>query len=86
MFELIEWIIKAPFIFCGWIIIGAVAGDLARRFMKSKDRSFVADLILGIIGAIVGGLVAGILGLNLPDEGAIGFIGNLFTQLDNCQK
>ena len=77
MFDLISFIIRSPFILCGWIIIGAVAGDMARRLMKSKDRSFVSDLILGIIGAFVGGMVAGIAGLNLPDNGITGFFANM---------
>jgi uncharacterized membrane protein YeaQ/YmgE (transglycosylase-associated protein family) len=39
-----------------WIILGAVAGWLAGVFMKS-DNSTVGDIVLGIIGAFVGGFV-----------------------------
>jgi uncharacterized membrane protein YeaQ/YmgE (transglycosylase-associated protein family) len=52
-----------PLIFIGWIIVGGMAGVLARRFHKSQDTSFSIDFLLGIIGAIVGGFVAGFLGV-----------------------
>lgn len=65
----IAWIIKAPFVLIGWIIVGAVAGDLARRFMKSQDLPFWQDLVLGIIGAFIGGWIASILGIGKPDGG-----------------
>jgi uncharacterized membrane protein YeaQ/YmgE (transglycosylase-associated protein family) len=61
--DFISGIIASPFICLGWLIVGAAAGALARYFMGSADRSFFNDFLLGIIGAIFGGLVAGILGL-----------------------
>ncbi|QPC85267.1 GlsB/YeaQ/YmgE family stress response membrane protein [Phototrophicus methaneseepsis] len=92
---MIEWIVTAPFIVLGWIIIGAIAGDLARRFMGRPDRSGCLDFVLGIAGAIIGGFLASIIGVNTPDGGialvivnliiaTIGaavliFIGSLFT-------
>jgi uncharacterized membrane protein YeaQ/YmgE (transglycosylase-associated protein family) len=66
-------LISAPFICMGWIIVGAIAGSLARSLMRAQDQPFVADLILGIAGAFVGGLMAGILGLG-PD-GRFGRLG-----------
>jgi len=56
-------ILAAPFICVGWIIIGAIAGSLARTIMKSDDKSFISDMILGIAGAFIGGLVAGLFGM-----------------------
>lgn len=55
----------------GWIIVGAIAGALARSIMKSKNMPFISDLILGIAGAFIGGLLAGILGLG-PSEDSSG--------------
>lgn len=66
---MIESIIKAPFIIIGWLIIGAIAGDLARRLMRSKDQGVCSDWLLGVIGAIVGGLLASLFGLAKPDGG-----------------
>ncbi len=55
--------LSAPFICIGWIIVGAIAGSLARSIMKSRDAPLLSDLILGIAGAFVGGLLAGLLGI-----------------------
>lgn len=62
---------SAPLICLGWIIVGAIAGSIARSLMKSSDEPFLSDLLLGIAGAFVGGLLAGIVGLG-PDEGSGG--------------
>lgn len=75
--EAIQWLIASPFILCGWIIVGAIAGELARRFMGSQDQSFWADLILGILGAMFGGFIAGFLPIPLPASGLTGVITNL---------
>lgn len=87
MFDLVtdtlQWIISAPFICLGWIIVGAIAGDLARRFMKTDDRSLFADILLGILGAIVGGLLLGLFGgilqWDLPGGGIPLLIANLIV-------
>lgn len=68
-------ILSAPFICFGWIIIGAIAGALARSIMKSGNHPFISDLILGIAGAFIGGLLAGILGLGpSEDSGGLGLV------------
>ena len=64
--DVIEFIVKFPFIVIGWVIIGMLAGELARRFTNSPDKNGFADFALGIVGAFVGGLVAGLLGVNGP--------------------
>lgn len=75
--DVITWIVSAPFILIGWIIVGAIAGELARRFMGSSDKSFFADVGLGILGAILGGFIAGIVGIGLPSGGLPLVIANL---------
>jgi len=67
--DVIEFIVKFPFIVIGWVIIGMLAGELARRFTNSPDKNGFADFALGIVGAFVGGLVAGLLGVNGPMGG-----------------
>lgn len=57
-----------------FILIGIVAGWLAGKFMKGSGFGIVGDLILGIIGAIVGGFVFGLLQLE-----ASGMLGQLIT-------
>ena len=47
---------------CGWIILGLVAGLIARAVMPGKQRmGFVATTLLGIGGSFVGGFLASIL-------------------------
>jgi uncharacterized membrane protein YeaQ/YmgE (transglycosylase-associated protein family) len=63
---------------CGWIIIGGLAGGLARFILRRPDKNFISDLILGVIGAFIGGIVVGALGWDESLE--IGFgIGSLIT-------
>jgi uncharacterized membrane protein YeaQ/YmgE (transglycosylase-associated protein family) len=46
-----------------WIILGLLAGMIARAIMPGRDSiGFLATLALGIAGAIVGGFVAELLG------------------------
>ncbi len=55
-----------------WIIFGALAGWLASIFMKSNS-STVEDVVLGVIGAFVGGFVMNFFG----QPGVTGF--NLYS-------
>ena len=58
----------------GWlaaIIIGAIAGWLAGRFMKT-DTSLVMNIILGIVGAIVASLLLGLFGISFG--GWVGYL------------
>ncbi len=61
--DFISGLIASPFICIGWIIVGIIAGALARRIMGSTNAPFWSDLVLGIIGAIVGGIIAGFVGV-----------------------
>jgi uncharacterized membrane protein YeaQ/YmgE (transglycosylase-associated protein family) len=46
----------------GWLIIGIVAGFLARLLVPGRDpMGFVATVVLGIAGALFGGLLAKVL-------------------------
>jgi uncharacterized membrane protein YeaQ/YmgE (transglycosylase-associated protein family) len=53
-----------------WIVLGAIAGWIADRIMASSHGT-VEDIILGIIGAFVGGFLmnsfgqAGVTGFNI---------------------
>jgi len=42
----------------GWIVIGIVAGWLAEKVM-GRSHGLVTNLIVGVIGALLGGLTAG---------------------------
>ena len=50
------------FSFIWFLIVGLIVGALARFIMPGKDpMGLIATMILGVIGALVGGLVAGLL-------------------------
>lgn len=72
--ELIGWLVSSPFICLGWIIVGAIAGGLARSIMGSGDRPIIGDILLGIAGAIVGGFIAGMLGIPSETDGGLTLI------------
>ena len=45
--------------FIWWLIIGLIAGALARLIMPGKDpMGIIATMLLGIVGSILGGLVS----------------------------
>ena len=45
--------------FIWWLIIGLIAGALARLIMPGRDAmSWIATILLGIVGSIIGGLIS----------------------------
>ena len=44
-----------------WIVLGALAGWLASLVVRGTGLGVVADMLVGIIGAIIGGLVLSLL-------------------------
>jgi len=45
-----------------WIVFGLIAGSVAKWLMPGKDPGgFVGTIIIGIVGALVGGYIAKIL-------------------------
>jgi uncharacterized membrane protein YeaQ/YmgE (transglycosylase-associated protein family) len=54
-----------------WIVLGVVAGFIASKLVNKTGGGLVFDLVLGIIGAVVGGFLfnqfgaSGVSGLNL---------------------
>jgi uncharacterized membrane protein YeaQ/YmgE (transglycosylase-associated protein family) len=45
------------------IAIGILAGFLAGKIMRGRGYGVLIDLLLGLVGSIVGGFVFGLLGL-----------------------
>ena len=60
--------------FIGWIIVGIVAGWLAEKIMK-RDHGLVTNLIVGVVGAFIGGGVLSLVGM----EGNTGIIMSILT-------
>ena len=55
----------------GWIVLGLISGFIASKIVNKTGEGLILDIVLGIVGAIVGGFVfaqfgaAGVTGLNL---------------------
>jgi uncharacterized membrane protein YeaQ/YmgE (transglycosylase-associated protein family) len=43
-----------------WIIVGAIAGFLASKVLTGKGMGLIGDIVVGILGAFVGGWLAGL--------------------------
>jgi uncharacterized membrane protein YeaQ/YmgE (transglycosylase-associated protein family) len=41
----------------GWLILGLIAGFVASRIVNAQGQGMVLDMVLGIIGALVGGFI-----------------------------
>ena len=54
-----------------WIVLGLIAGFLGSKIVNKTGEGLVLDIVLGIVGALVGGFLfnqfgaAGVTGLNL---------------------
>ncbi|MBK8135927.1 MAG: GlsB/YeaQ/YmgE family stress response membrane protein [Chloroflexi bacterium] len=64
-----------------WLVVGAIAGWLAGMVMKSSG-GLITDIIVGILGALIGGFIFNALGsstdvtgINLPSI-LVAFIGS----------
>ena len=55
----------------GWIVLGLIAGFVASKIVNKTGEGIILDIVLGIIGAVVGGWLfaqfgaAGVTGFNL---------------------
>lgn len=61
--------------FIGWIILGLIAGFIASKVVNKTGEGALLDIILGIIGAVVGGWLFRTFGM----PGVTGF--NLYSML-----
>lgn len=59
----------------GWILFGLVVGIVAKLIMPGKDPGgFIVTILIGIVGALLGGFLGRVLNLYEPGQPA-GFIG-----------
>src|SRR5437016_14682755 len=57
-----------------WIVVGLIAGAIAARVVAGRGFGCIADIVVGVAGAIIGGfLLSAILGA----PGTVGFWGSL---------
>ena len=48
-----------------YLIVGLIAGFLASRIVLGKGRGWLMDIVIGILGAIIGGWLAGLLHISV---------------------
>ena len=55
----------------GWIVFGLIAGFIASKIVNKTGEGIILDIVLGVVGAMVGGFIfaqfgaAGITGFNI---------------------
>ena len=58
-----------------WVVLGLIAGFIGSKVVNKQGEGMILDIILGIIGAVVGGWLFGMFG----GAGVTGF--NLYSLL-----
>jgi uncharacterized membrane protein YeaQ/YmgE (transglycosylase-associated protein family) len=61
-----------------FIIVGAIAGFLAGKVMTGHGLGLIWDIVVGILGAFLGGWLAGLVGIdvtNIVVELLVAFVG-----------
>jgi uncharacterized membrane protein YeaQ/YmgE (transglycosylase-associated protein family) len=46
----------------GWIVLGLISGFIASKLVNRSGEGFILDVVLGIVGAVVGGFVFNLVG------------------------
>jgi uncharacterized membrane protein YeaQ/YmgE (transglycosylase-associated protein family) len=57
-----------------WIIVGLIAGAIASRVVAGRGFGCIADIVVGVAGAIIGGYLLGAL---FNAGGTVGFWGSI---------
>jgi uncharacterized membrane protein YeaQ/YmgE (transglycosylase-associated protein family) len=60
-----------------WLIVGLLAGAIAGRLVRGHGYGCLVDVVLGIVGAFIGGIVVGIF---LPNA-VFGFVGSTLVAI-----
>lgn len=55
-----------------WIVVGLLAGFLAGRVMRGAGYGMLGDIVVGLVGALVGGFIVGYF-----VTGTAGFVGSI---------
>lgn len=56
-----------------WLIVGLLAGWIAGTVTRGQGFGCITNVIIGVIGAFIGGIILGILNVN----GQAGFLGSV---------
>jgi uncharacterized membrane protein YeaQ/YmgE (transglycosylase-associated protein family) len=58
-----------------WLVVGLLAGAIAGTLVRGRGYGCLVDIVVGILGAFIGGIVVGFF---LPGT-AVGFVGTLIV-------
>ncbi len=61
--------------FLAWLVIGLLAGAIAGRVVRGRGYGCLMDIVIGVLGAFIGGLVVSLFVPGTP----FGFIGTLIV-------
>jgi uncharacterized membrane protein YeaQ/YmgE (transglycosylase-associated protein family) len=73
MAQLHKW--SAAMSIVSWVLLGLIAGFIGSKLVNSQGQGLWLDIVLGIVGAIVGGFLFSIFGA----EGITGF--NIYSMI-----
>lgn len=59
-----------------WIVVGLIAGAVAGRVVAGRGFGCIADIVVGVAGAIIGGFLLGAL---FGASGTVGFWGSILV-------
>lgn len=61
-----------------WIIVGLIAGYLASKVLRGRGMGVLADIVVGLVGALLGGFLATAAGIAVAgflEEILVAFVG-----------
>lgn len=63
-----------------WIVVGAIAGFVASKALSGRGMGLLWDIVVGILGAFLGGWLAGLAGIQVtPGTFTIGGLVSAFV-------
>jgi uncharacterized membrane protein YeaQ/YmgE (transglycosylase-associated protein family) len=75
---LMSGVALAPGGVVGWIIVGLLAGAIASHLVRGRGYGCLLDIVVGVVGAFIGGLIVG---LFVPYGTVYGFWGSLIVAI-----
>ncbi|MBS0410279.1 MAG: GlsB/YeaQ/YmgE family stress response membrane protein [Proteobacteria bacterium] len=49
-----------------WLVVGLIAGFIASKIINKRGEGVIMDIVLGVVGAIVGGFIFNFFGHSAP--------------------
>src|SRR5258708_35149914 len=74
--ELAGRLVTNPGSWIAWIIVGLIAGAVAARVVAGRGFGCLADIVVGVAGAIIGGFLLSAL---FGASGTVGFWGSIIV-------